>query len=745
MNREINHSIDAITLRQQAEQQLAAEPECVKATPSDEKRLIHELQVHQIELEMLNANLRHSQAELEQSWANYVDLYDFAPVGYLTITADDVILNANLTASKLLGVEREALINKILAQFIVADNQDMYYLQRKRKLQIEAGAPQAIEVNFIKANGVTFWARMEMNRMDGVKDVQLLRVVISDISQQKANDDYLRLAAVMFQSAQEGVMVTDSENRIELVNPAFTQLTGYSPAEVLGQVPTLPVAGRQDGAFYQSILAEVDSIGYWQGEIINRRKNGEIYPQVLNIRAVRNQHQKVTHYVSVFSDISLLNKALERLDYQANHDPLTGLPNRRLLFSRLQDCMVLCERRSQAAALLILGLDRFKDINEIFGHLVGDEILKKVAERLVERLSCVDTVAHLGGDEFVVLLKHLAHPLDAANVAADIIQALSEAFQLLVGTEVHIGVSIGISLCPEHGKNPEELLQRADTALYWAKEEGGCNYQYFSEQLTQAAVSRFSMEALLRKAIMNKELQVYYQPQVDIGSGAIVGAEALLRWPHPDKGMIPPCQFIPVAEAIGLIGEIGEWVLSETCRQGQQWLEAGLPPLKLAVNLSPYQFRNGDIASTVIAIVNETGFPAKYLELELTETAMMERESVVLLQLERLRALGVTVAIDDFGTGYSSLSYLKQFPLDILKIDKSFIEEVELREDDKQIVATIIVMAHTLHLKVLAEGVETEEQLNFLKAQGCDYYQGYYKSPAVTAKAFAGFFKESLN
>lgn len=741
MNRKINHCIDAIALRQKAEQQLVARPESVKVTLSDEKRLIHELQVHQIELEMLNANLRHSQAELEKSWANYVDLYDFAPVGYLTVTADDVILNANLTASKLLGVEREALLNKSLSQFIVADNQDIYYLQRKRKLQIEAGAHQAIELNFIKANGVSFWVRMEMNRVDGAKGVQLLRVVISDISQQKANDEYLRLAAVMFQSAQEGVMVTNAENRIELVNPAFTKLTGYSPAEVLGQVPKLPVAGRQDAAFYQTIWAEVDNIGYWQGEVINRRKNGEIYPQMLNIRAVSNQHQKVTHYVSVFSDISLLNRALERLDYQANHDLLTGLPNRRQLFSRLQDCLELCERRNQAVALLMLGLDRFKDVNEIFGHLIGDEVLKKVAERLIERLSCVDTVAHLGGDEFVVLLKHLSHPLDAANVAAEIIQVLSQAFHLSIGIEAHIGVSIGISLCPEHGQTPEELLQRADAALYWAKEEGGGSFQYFSEALTQAAVSRISMEALLRKAIINKELQVYYQPQVDTCTGAIIGAEALLRWFHPDKGMIPPSQFIPVAEATGLIGEIGEWVLLETCRQGQQWLDAGLPPLKLAVNLSPYQFRQGDIASSVIAAVKETGFPAKYLALELTESAMMERESVVLLQLGRLRALGVSVAIDDFGTGYSSLAYLKQFPLDILKIDKCFIDDVELREDDKQIVATIIFMAHTLRLKVLAEGVETEEQLNFLKAHGCDYYQGYYKSPAVTAEAFAGFFK----
>jgi EAL domain-containing protein (putative c-di-GMP-specific phosphodiesterase class I) len=311
------------------------------------------------------------------------------------------------------------------------------------------------------------------------------------------------------------------------------------------------------------------------------------------------------------------------------------------------------------------------------------------------------------------------------------------------GAEVRIGVSIGISLFPEHGDTSEELLQHADAALYRAKDEGRGNFKYFSEDLTEAAKRRINLEALLRRAITKSELQVHYQPQIDIRTGVIIGAEALLRWQSTDEGMIPPSQFIPVAEETGLIGEIGEWVLLEVCRQGQRWLKAGLPPLRLAVNLSPYQFRHGDIVSRVSAILNETGFPAERLELELTESALMARESEAVHILGQLRTLGVRLAIDDFGTGYSSLAYLKRFPLDSLKIDKSFIDDIPELEDDKEIAAAIIGMAHTLRLKVLAEGVETEEQLNFLKEHGCDFYQGYYKSPAVPAETFVALLKPS--
>jgi diguanylate cyclase (GGDEF)-like protein/PAS domain S-box-containing protein len=732
-------SLTPAALRLSAEQQLVARPETVPTSLGDEKRLLHELQVHQIELEMLNENLRQAHDELEKSWACYFDLYDLAPIGYLTVSDSNLILHANLTASTLLGLTRKALIKKPLTRFILATDQVIYH--RYRQQLLETGSLQVCELHVVTADGAVNWVRLEMNRVVNTDFEPAMRIMFIDISKQKANDDYLRQAAAMFESAREGVMVTDAQAKILVVNRAFSELTGYSAAEVLGQVPQLLKSGRQDLAFYQAMWTEITHKGYWHGEIWNRRKNGEVYSQMLSISAVRNERQQVTHYVGVFSDVSLLKDAVDRLDYLAHHDPLTDLPNRLLLFARMEHCIEVSSRERKSAALLMLDLDRFKDVNDCFGHLAGDELLQQVANRLTSRLRGVDTVTRLGGDEFALLLEDLSHPQDAARVATEIIEALSEPWRLSNGAEVRIGVSVGISLYPDHGKSCEELLQHADAALYRAKDEGRGNFKYFSEDLTATAVRRIKLESLLRRAIIKDELQVYYQPQIDIPSGAIIGAEALLRWQQVDEGMIPPSQFIPVAEETGLIGEIGEWVLLEVCRQGQSWIAAGLPPLRLAVNLSPHQFRHGDIVASVAAILHETGFPAQRLELELTESALMERESEAVVILAQLRQLGVRLAIDDFGTGYSSLAYLKRFPLDILKIDKSFIDDIPEQEDDKEIAAAIIGMAHTLRLKVLAEGVETEAQLNFLSERGCDFYQGYYKSPAVTAAAFAAFFK----
>lgn len=742
MKKQLDLSKYPAELRRKAEQQLTIQPNVIAETPADEKRLLHELQVHQIELEMLYENLQYAQDELEKSWANYFDLYDLAPIGYLTLNEGDVIQNANLTATKLLRTTRKALLKKSLIEFISATDQSNYYAHRKQL--IATGELQVFELRFLKQDGVDFWGRLEMNRILSTDGDEWFRVVISDISEQKAKDDYLRQAAAMFETTREGVMVTDANTKILVVNRAFTDLTGYSAAEAVQQTPQILKSGRQNKAFYQAMWAAVTATGYWQGEIWNRRKNGEIYPQILSISAVRDEHQQVTHYVGVFADISKLKDAVSRLDYLAHHDPLTDLPNRLIMFTRLEHCIELSNRERKSFAVLMLDLDRFKDVNDSYGHLAGDELLQLVAGRLLSRLRAVDTVARLGGDEFALLLEDLSHPQDAAFVAADIIESLSDPWCLSNGVDVRIGVSVGISLFPDHGNTSEELLQHADAALYSAKEEGRGNFKYFSEDLTEAAVRRIKLETLLRRAIVNDELEIYYQPQIDIHTGVIIGAEALLRWQHPDEGPIPPSQFIPVAEETGLIGEIGEWVLLEVCRQGQRWIESGLQPIRLAVNLSPHQFRHGNMVASLSAILHATGFPAEHLELELTETALMNREFEVVQILKSLRALGARLAIDDFGTGYSSLAYLKHFPLDIMKIDKSFIDDIPQLEDDKEIAAAIIGMAHTLRLQVLAEGVETEEQLAFLREHGCDFYQGFLSSPAITAEAFAALLSKAV-
>jgi diguanylate cyclase (GGDEF)-like protein/PAS domain S-box-containing protein len=452
---------------------------------------------------------------------------------------------------------------------------------------------------------------------------------------------------------------------------------------------------------------------------------------------LRDANEKITMLLGITRDITEQKRAEGEINQLAFYDPLTSLPNRRLLLERLKHGIHVGLRDGKHMAMMMLDLDRFKTVNDSFGHGAGDELLQQVAERLTARLRDVDMVARLGGDEFIVLLDDIPHPEDPARVADAIIADLSKPFQLSQCNDVQIGVSIGISLFPQHGNSPEILMSHADTALYKAKDKGRCGFAYFSEELTLAVRKRIELETRLRKAITQQDLRVFYQPQVDITSGRIIGAEALVRWQDQTEGLIAPDCFIPIAEETGLIMAIGEWVLLETCRQGRKWMDEGLQPLTLSVNVSPMQFRHCDINAVAAKILIETSFPANQLELELTESGLMENHDKVVVILNNLRAQGIRLVIDDFGTGYSSLAYLKRFPLDVLKIDKSFIDDIPLLRDDMEITSTIIAMGHILGFKVLAEGVETPEQLAFLQGKGCDTYQGYIKSKPVSAEAFA--------
>ncbi|GAB3545368.1 EAL domain-containing protein [Noviherbaspirillum agri] len=557
-----------------------------------------------------------------------------------------------------------------------------------------------------------------------------------DLSEQKRSEERLRQAAAVFEATREGVIVTTAERSILLVNKAFCDITGYTEAEVVGKKPRMLSSGRHTPEFYRDMWQCIAANGHWRGEIWNRRKNGEIYPQLLSISEICNNAGAVMNYVAVFADISRLKESETKLDFLAHHDPLTNLPNRLLLLSHLEHGIRTAQRDNAQLALLMLDLDRFKDVNDSFGHAAGDELLQQVAERLMSRLRGMDTVARLGGDEFTVMLQKISHPEDAAVVASEIMSSLSKPWTLSNGTEVRIGVSIGISIFPEHGTTTHDLLQHADAALYQAKHEGRGCFRYFSQSLTYAARERIGLETRLHRAIEQGELRVYFQPQLDIATGRIVGAEALVRWQDPQEGLIPPGRFIPVAETTGLIDSIGEWMLRQTCMHGKRWLDAGLPPITLAVNIAPRQFIQGDVGKTVAAVLAETGFPAAGLELEVTEGALMEREKDVAHLLHRLRELGVRLAIDDFGTGYSSLAHLKRFPLDVLKIDKSFVQDIPHSQDDCAIAATIVAMGQSLGFKVLAEGVENKEQLAFLRSLGCDSYQGYLASRPVPVEDF---------
>jgi diguanylate cyclase (GGDEF)-like protein/PAS domain S-box-containing protein len=581
------------------------------------------------------------------------------------------------------------------------------------------------------------WFELSVARKSSSPDGSMRFIVLSrDISERMQSQGQLLLAASVFDNSREGILITDAEQIILRANPAFCRLIGYEELDICGKTPKIFQSGHQSAEFYHGLRESLDKHGQWQGEVLDRRRDGMIVPILLSISVVKDEAGKILHYVAVHTDISQIKQSEARLEYQARHDPLTGLANRLMLHLRTEHALQQARREHRPLALLMIDLDRFKDVNDSFGHLMGDALLREVADRLTRRVRNADTVSRLGGDEFTVLLEHIDNPDEAAHVAQDLIAMLSEPFSLPNGSEVVVGATVGIALFPAHGDSEQALLQGADAALYQAKAEGRGNYRFFSDVLTLAARERIAMESRLRRALAQNELRVYFQAQVDIGGGDIVGAEALVRWQSPDEGLIPPARFIPVAEQTGQIVAIGRWVLLETCRQGQYWLAAGLPPLTLAVNVSPRQIMHGDLVEIVADILRETGFPAQRLELEMTESALMEDQHRVLDVLGRLRTLGVRIAIDDFGTGYSSLAYLKRFPIDVLKIDKSFVDDIPRHSDDMEITATIIAMAHTLRLKVMAEGVETQAQLDFLKSHDCDFYQGYLKSKPVPPDQF---------
>ncbi len=565
--------------------------------------------------------------------------------------------------------------------------------------------------------------------------------VMTDISQQKADEFQLRQAAIVFESTREGIIITDAEHKIIKVNRAFLDLFGYEEQELLHQHRRILNSGKHNDYFLDTVQKSLDTYGLWRGEVWSQRKDHKILPMMTSINPVRDDTGKLLYYISIYTDISQLKDSEARLEHMALHDPLTGLPNRAMLTKQLGLALHEAEQSQRRIALLMLDLDHFKNVNDSFGHHYGDELLHQVSDRLKHQLRSTDIVCRLGGDEFTVLMKNNPNLDDVSILANKIIDTLHQPFTLSNERSVLIGTSIGISLYPEHGQTADVLMQQADTAMYQAKQEGRDDYRYFSEALFQKAKARLELEQRLHRAITGQEFQLFFQPQIELKTNQVIGAEVLLRWNDPEYGVIPPSEFITVAEETGLIQNIGEWVLFEACRQGALWLEAGLPSIHLAVNLSPLQLHHGAVEDMIKLILKNTGFPAANLELELTESALMEQPDEAAHILQGLRQHGIRIAIDDFGTGYSSLAYLKQFPLDVLKIDKRFVDDIPHEQDDMEIAASIVAMGHSLRLTVLAEGVENQEQLDFLKQQGCDYYQGYFGSEPLSATAFEDYLK----
>ncbi|MFK3771569.1 MULTISPECIES: phosphodiesterase DibA [Pseudomonas] len=542
----------------------------------------------------------------------------------------------------------------------------------------------------------------------------------------------LRMAAAVFDSTLEGVLVTDRNGLIVHVNRAFMRITGYQQDEVIGQRPNKFKSGRHGAPFYQQIYATLSEKGEWSGEIWNRRKSGEIYPQWQTICAIRDDGGDLSHYVAVFSDISAIKHSEEELAYLAHHDPLTGLPNRLLFNDRVEQALAAAQANKRGCALLLLDLDHFQSINDGLGHTIGDQLLKQVGERLREVLGSGVTLARLGGDEFGVLAENCQQVGQAGKLAQAIIERLREPFEC-DDHRLFISASIGISLFPSDALGAEQLLRNADSALFKAKGNGRACYALYTEELTAHAQHRVETAGELRRALEQEELRVFFQPVHDLRSAKMIGVEALVRWQHPSRGLVPPGEFIPIAERTGLIAEIDAWVLRQSCRQMVRWQAEGKRLDFVAVNISSRLFGQHELYRQVAEVLHETGLDPALLELEVTESAVMEEPEVALEQLHRLRELGINLAIDDFGTGYSSLLRLKRLPVQKLKIDQGFVAGLPFDDDDIAIVRVIIALARSMGMQVHAEGIEQAEQASFLLEQQCQLGQGYWFGRPVPA------------
>lgn len=576
-----------------------------------------------------------------------------------------------------------------------------------------------------------FHARELVTRVDAV---------MRRAAERKRAEAELRQAAAVFTGTAEAVIITDGQRRILAVNNAFTRITGFESAEVVGRTPRFQRSGHHDAKFYEQLWATLSSNGHWEGEIWNRRKSGEMYPAWENISVIRDESGQVLNYVAVLSDISSIKESEARLAHMAHHDALTDLPNRLLFAARLEQSLDNARRHGSRVGLLLLDLDRFKLINDTLGHPVGDRLLQSVADSLRHSVRAEDTVARLGGDEFVVIVTELSAPQDAALVAEKILARINAPIAL-AGREFVTSASIGISIYPDDAESSEDLLKAADTAMYRAKQNGRHALEFYTAELTALAEEHVLLEMQLRRALSNGELALHYQPQMDLRSGEIVGLEALLRWRHPTRGMVPTNELIKVAEESGLIVQIGEWVVSEALRQAARWNAQGVPAMHLAVNLSGRQMAQNQIVLTIENALRQEqlGDWRVLLEVEVTETVIADHCCIDVLH--RLRALGISVAIDDFGTGYSSLSRLKSLPIDVLKIDRSFINGVPHDANSVAITSAVISMGRALGLRVIAEGVETQEQLQFLRDQSCDTAQGFLICEPVDAETFAGWLR----
>ena len=592
-------------------------------------------------------------------------------------------------------------------------------IQREIGQVLQQQRQHAIEIALPRNEHRVCWEARILPRGD--REVLL---VLRDISRRKQLENQLRLSARVFESSNEAILITDRRNRIISVNQMFERLTGYAEQEVLGKEPTILGAGQENRSLFRNLWALLYESGAWQGELMDRRKSGEEYPVWLSISLVRDGHGEPEYHIAAFSDITERKRQEAQIEHLAFHDVLTGLPNRRLLIDRIEVAISQAQRENIGLAVLFIDLDRFKTINDSLGHQTGDQLLYEVGQRLCQSVRSGDTVSRVGGDEFIILCPNCNYPDDAATLASKLLQALALPYRF-DENQLVITASIGIALYPDNGHDANTLIGNADAAMYLAKENDRNNCQFYSPDLNEKNLERLQLELRLRHALEANEFVLYFQPQIDAQSGALVGAETLIRWRDPIHGLIPPGRFIPLAEETGLIQPIGDWVLREVCRLLRRWQMQELPRIPIAVNLSARQFKQANFIESIAEALAETGVEPQLFELELTESMLMKDIQQTTAKLKELKAMGFSISVDDFGTGFSSLNYLRHFPIDVLKIDQSFVRE--LFDDDAAlaIIDSIIALANALRMRTIAEGVETLAQQEMLQQHGCDTLQGY--------------------
>jgi len=691
-------------------------------SPECTLRALQELRVHQIELEMQNEELRRTQVTLDAARANYADLYDHAPVGYVTLDDADHILQANLTATQLLGVPRLAMLGLALNEFIHRDDQDAYYLLRKQRQTCEE---LSIELRLKHQDGSFFWAKLMVTMALADSGAPVLRVVLMDISLRFAAQEQMRLAASVFSEAREGIMITNTSGQIVNVNEAFTHITGYSRDEAVGQTPHILNSGRQSAAHYAAMWQAILQKGHWYGEIWNRRKNGEIYAAFQTITTVRDARGTATHFVALFSDITAFKAQQARLEHIAHYDLLTNLPNRALLADRLRQDMAKAFRQGVLLAVVYIDLDSFKEVNDQHGHESGDRLLVALANRMKEALREGDTLARIGGDEFVAVLTGLADTSSCVPMLNRMLAAASETFEI-GELKLQVSASLGVTFYPQaEVVEPDRLLRQADQAMYQAKQTGKNHYHLFDAVHDRSVRGHHQGLERIRTALASGELELYYQPKVNMRTGQVMGVEALIRWQHPQDGLLYPLTFLPLIDADPLAIEVGEWVISTALTQIEAWQAQGLN-LQVSVNVGAQQLQQADFVERLRTLMQaHPGVLPTKLSLEMLETSALHDIGFASQVIESCHKMGVAFALDDFGTGYSSLTYLKRLGVSTVKIDQSFVRNMLDDPQDRSILEGVISLAKAFNHEVIAEGVETIAHGSLLLQLGCDLAQGY--------------------